>query len=277
VKLYKTYKDIIYEQRWIKLEKYLSEETILSEIDSVGLNQLLFDAKLLIFDAFGIKPSDTGKYFIAGSARLFKNPKLLKIINEIEKGMGLTDKNRIGLSIGDLDVVVPGKKEWDKLYENYNNVNSEFIIKLSKKIGKSPEEIKNLFLKQDSNWKQGIYRPGNGVGGMNLVDTDIEAFGVWDPSKISGSIKVRPTKEILSNSVKIGGYYYMSIRDVLHYKWQLKRDKEEGVLNLIGKLFKNIENIKRKPNETEEELEQRKYRGSEKLFKNIYNILGKKK
>ena len=262
MKLFQVYKEI------------LIEEAILTEVDAVNLNQLLSESNLLVFEAFGIKPSDTGKYFIAGSARLFKNPMLLKYINEVER---LLKKKESTLVLGDLDVIVPGEEEWKILYNNYTNVESEFLKKLSQKVKKSPEEIKNLFLKNKNNFDKRIYRPGSGNGGMNFINLDIEVFDVWDPNRIPGyNVKVRTTEEIIKNAVKIGGYYYMSVRDVVDYKWQLGREKEEEILKLIGREIRGVENIKIKPNETPKEFEKRKYGGTEKLFKNIYTILKNK-
>lgn len=263
MKLFEVYKEI------------LIEEAILTEVDAVNLNQLLSESNLLVFEAFGIKPSDAGKYFIAGSARLFKNPMLLKYINEVEK---LLKKEKSTLVLGDLDVIVPGEEEWKNLYNNYTNVESEFLKKLSQKVNKSPEEIKNIFLKNKDYYDNRIYRPGNGKGGMNFINLDIEAFDIWAPNRLPGyeNVKVRSTEETLKNAVKVGGYYYMSVRDVVDYKWQLGREKEEEILKLIGREIKNVENIKSKPGEDPKDLEKRKYGGTEKLFKNIYTILKNK-
>jgi hypothetical protein len=274
VKLFEIYKNIIISETLTEFDKNLFEETVLTEVDTVNLNQLLSESKLLVFEAFGISPSDAGKYFIAGSARLFKNPMLLKYINEVEK---MVKKNNPTLVLGDLDVIIPNKKDWDNLYKNYTNIESDFLKKLSKKINKTPEEIKNVFLKYIDNFDKRIYRPGS--GGMNLINSDIEVFDVWKPSNMPGyeNVKVRPTEEILKNSVKIGGYYYMNVRDIVDYKWQLGREKEKQILKLIGDEIKDVENIKPKPGEDPKKLERRKYVGSEKLFKNIYTILKNKK
>jgi hypothetical protein len=93
--LYEAYQKMLISESWKKLEEILSNESFVQEIDTVNINDLLSQSRLLIFDAFGIDPSDK-KYFIAGSARLFKNPGLLKVLNKMDKNFPLR--------IGDLDV-----------------------------------------------------------------------------------------------------------------------------------------------------------------------------
>lgn len=273
MKLYETYKDVITSEVWSKLESYLPQESLLTEVDATNINQLLSEANLLVFEAFGIKPSQSGEYFIAGSARLFKNPMLLKVLNQIDKSFPLV--------IGDLDIVVPDKEKWKTLYKNYTDPNSEFLKKLAQKIGeKNIEGVMNKFKEGWELLGDNIYRPGSSKKGLGLSKNDIEVFSEWKPQLAAVGrydVNVRPTKEILKNSVQIGGYNYMSVRDVIDYKWQLGREKEKEILDLIGKYIRGIENLKPKYQESPEELEERKNRGAEKLFKNIYNILGKKK
>ena len=170
MKLFEVYEDMVFTEAWSKLEEVLQSSLFQEEGDS-KLNELLNLSNLFIFKAFGIEPKQKGKYFISGSARLFKHPRLLNVLHEYDTTFELT--------IGDLDVIVPGEKEWNNLKQNYTNTDSDFIKELSEKIGKSPDEIKNKFLKQNSNWEKGIYRPGNGEGGMNLVNADIEAFTIY--------------------------------------------------------------------------------------------------
>ncbi len=100
MKLFEVYESIVSEKVWTRFDDYLANETSLTEIDAVNINELLSEANFLIFEAFGISPSQSGKYFIGGSARLFKNPMLLKVLNK--------KFENFPLSVGDLDIVVPG-------------------------------------------------------------------------------------------------------------------------------------------------------------------------
>jgi len=253
MKLYELYEEVVTSEAWKKLDEILCDESLIQEVDSVDLNNLLSISKVLIFEAFGINPKDKGKYFIAGSARLFKNPMLLKVLNEMDDGFEL--------SIGDLDVVVPNQSEWDTLYKNYTT-DSEFIKKLGEKIGeKNIPKVVEQFKKQWDKYNGEVYRPGK--GGLNLVDKDIESFTSWRPelAKAKGAkdFKVRGTEEILSDAVSIGGYNYMSIYDVLDYKTQLNRDKEKKIVKLIQTFIKGNQN----PQE------------AERLFRNISQVVGK--
>jgi hypothetical protein len=253
MKLFEVYEDMMFAEAWNKLEEIL-QTTLFQEEGDSKLNELLEIANLFIFEAFGIKPNRKSKYFISGSARLFKHPTLLNVLHEYDPNFELT--------IGDLDVVVPGEKEWNTLKQNYINPNSRFIKELSKKIGKSPEEIRNIFLKQESNWKKGIYRPGNGEGGMNLVNADVEAFTIWDPSKAKGAkdMSVRNQNQILKDSVNVGGHYYMNIYDVFDYKSKLNRDKEKQIVQFLQQYLNGEQNPKR----------------AEELFRQIGKVVGKK-
>lgn len=101
-------------------------------------------------------------------------------------------------TLGDLDLIIPDKNLW---------------IKAGLK-----EELA----------KGGIYRPTS--------DGSIEVFTVWDPSKAGGAYadtQVRSTAEIMRSSNSIGGYYYMSLADVIDYKVKLGRDKEQEVVSLV--------------------------------------------
>jgi len=253
MKLYEVYEDMMFAETWVKLEEILQTSLFQEEGDS-KLNQLLNVANLFIFKAFGITPKKKGKYFISGSARLFKHPTLLNVLHEFDSSFELV--------MGDLDVVVPGEKEWNTLKQNYINTDSKFIQEVSQKIGKSPEEIKNVFLKQESNWGKGIYRPGNGDGGMNLIDVDIETFTIWDPSRAKGAkdMSVRNQKDILKDSVNVGGYYYMNIYDVFDYKSKLNRDKERQIVKFLQQYLSGEETPQR----------------AEELFRQIGKVIGKK-
>jgi hypothetical protein len=253
MKLFEVYEDMMFTEAWRKLEEVLQSELFQEEGDS-KLDELLNLADLFIFKAFGINPTQKGKYFISGSARLFKHPTLLKVLHEFDSSFELV--------IGDLDVVVPGEKEWNNLKKNYLNTDSEYIKEVSQKIGKSPEEIKNAFLKQEGNWNKGIYRPGNGEGGMGLVNADVEAFTIWDPSRAKGAkdMSVRNQGEILKDSVNIGGHYYMNIYDVFDYKSKLNREKEQQIVEFLKQYLSGQETPQ----------------NAERLFRQIGKVIGKK-
>jgi len=253
MKLFEVYEDMMFTEAWRKLEEVLQSELFQEEGDS-KLDELLNLADLFIFKAFGINPTQKGKYFISGSARLFKHPTLLKVLHEFDSSFELV--------IGDLDVVVPGEKEWNNLKKNYLNTDSEYIKEVSQKIGKSPEEIKNAFLKQEGNWNKGIYRPGNGEGGMGLVNADVEAFTIWDPSRAKGAkdMSVRNQGEILKDSVNIGGHYYMNIYDVFDYKSKLNREKEQQIVEFLKQYLSGQETPQ----------------NAERLFRQIGKVVGKK-
>ena len=102
-------------------------------------------------------------------------------------------------NIGDLDVVIPEKKYWDNA-----GLTKEF--------------------------------EGNGIYRAETEEGEIEVFSVWDPSKAGeqfANLSIRSTEEILKDAKLIGGYWYMSIKDVLDYKLKLNRDKEVEVHKLI--------------------------------------------
>tara|TARA_R110002153_G_scaffold274304_1_gene448261 strand:+ start:73 stop:834 length:762 start_codon:yes stop_codon:yes gene_type:complete len=253
MKLFEIYENMNSSDIWSRFEDYLSKETLLQEIDSSNVNELLSESRLLIFKAFGINPEQKGTYFLGGSARLFKNPKLLKVLNQIDRSYPL--------AIGDLDFVVPGEQEWKNLYKNYTT-DSSFIEELGKKIGeKNIPTVVSKFKKQWERYDGKIYRPGS--TGLKLSNKDIEAFDEWRPD-LAGDAKdlsVRPTEKIMSDSVKVGGYYFMNIYDVFDYKSQLNRKKEKAIVGLLSTFLDG--------SLTSEE--------AEKLFKDIQSILGKKK
>jgi hypothetical protein len=111
-------------------------------------------------------------------------------------------KRALGLDQpGDLDLVIPGEAEWDHL-KKYLEKEEDF-----------EGEVEELYKKR-------IYRPND----------DIEAFQEWNPP----GAKVASTSEIMSNSEKIGDYNYMSFEDIINYKMDLNRDKEQEIVNLVN-------------------------------------------
>ena len=78
--------------------KELQEEYPLNEESNPALQELLTKANKLVFEKFGINPSDK-VYFIAGSAALYLFPIL-------------RDKLDLRSTVGDLDIVIPEAKYW---------------------------------------------------------------------------------------------------------------------------------------------------------------------
>lgn len=180
MKLTEAYNRVIIDEFWKGLEEELVVEA------GGGLDTLISQANEVIFKKFKIQPSDR-KYCIVGSARLYIYPTL-------REAFGLSG------TIGDLDMVIPDKKDWINagLEENWN--------------------------------KGGIYRPTD--------DGSIEAFNVWDPSRAGGAyadVQVRSTQEVVKDGTLINGYYFMSLFDIMDYKMAMNREKEQDVVNLIKK------------------------------------------
>jgi len=169
---------------------------------SSTLMSLLGDANKIVFPLFGIKPSDPGKYFIGGSARLHLYPELAELLND---------------EIGDLDIVIPGDAEWD-YFKNYLKNNKDNY---------SEEEYQSLI----SNAEKGIYRPAQ--------NPSIEAFKEWRPDMVDpGKFKdtsFKDTRILLKNSNReaVSGYYFMTLFDVIDYKLKLRRDKEAAITSLL--------------------------------------------
>ncbi len=257
MKIFEVYNGLVIEKAWKKLDEILLNADILQEADPTKLNDLLKKSKLLIFEAFNIDPSDK-KYFIAGSARLFKNPMLLKSLNDM-------DGRTWPIEIGDLDVVIPNKSDWQNLYKNYTNKDSEFLKKIGSYIGE--DKLPKLIEKFKIQWEQyngEVYRPGLGKDGLGLIKEDMEVFTEWNPklAKAPGTndFEVRDEETILKDSVRIGGYYYMSIYDIIDYKSKLSREKELELVKFIDQFIKQGETPQAK----------------EILFKNIYKLFKSK-
>lgn len=178
---------------------YLEENSAIASTQG-RLAQLIKQSDDLVFKPFGIEPSDP-KYFIAGSARLYLYPELAEILNLKE--------------VGDLDMVIPGEEEWATAQQY---IEGEPLDQVKKEV--KPEEF-----------SKGIWRP--------TPDDSIEAFTKWAPQlakdAAAKSFQVRDSKKILEDSVKksIGGYYFMSMRDIIDYKLALSRQKEQVIVDLL--------------------------------------------
>ena len=187
--------------REIYLKKFCDdlEETLqlTEEINNSALLDLLQQAEETIFTRFGINSSEPNKYFIAGSARLHLYPQLATILND---------------TIGDLDIVIPGQKEWDYLNQYLDE---------------------NNLPKNEGELSRYIYRPEDAP--------KLEAFAKWDPSKVDPEkfkdTHFTSTSTLLKTSGRkpVGGYYFMPLSDIVDYKMKLDRTKEEGITSLLSK------------------------------------------
>lgn len=92
IKLKSLYIESLHERLWQS-----AEPNLLIEVSS-KLQTLLDLADKHVFEPMGIDPNDQA-YFIAGSARIFLYPELIKAVN-------------IDRDIGDIDIVVPDRKYW---------------------------------------------------------------------------------------------------------------------------------------------------------------------
>ena len=99
---------------------------------------------------------------------------------------------------------------------------------------------------------------------MNLVNADIEAFDVWDPSQTKDAKDFksnRGQKDFLRDAVNVGGHYYMNIYDVFDYKSKLNRDKEKKIVEFLKKYLSGAKTPQ----------------SAEELFMQIGEVIGKEK
>ncbi len=213
MKLSKLYDEIIVRDAWNQLEQALNETTLLEE-GANSLTELIDGADKYIFPAFEIKASEANRYFIAGSARLYLYPGLVEFINKITQETG---GDEISTTPGDLDIIVLDKSgAWETLKNNMQGKNVDM------------EHFNRDF-------SQGIYRPG-GPKGLGFTEMDIEAFDKWLPQKAGGQyqdVNVGNTEEIAARATEFNGYYFMSLYDVINYKFSLGRAKEKKIAELI--------------------------------------------
>jgi hypothetical protein len=217
--LTKIYIDIFFDSFFKELqeEEFALEEDVNIESSTV-LQGLLEQGNELIFDRFGIKPSEK-KYFIGGSAALYLYPSLRTQLGAVS-------------TIGDLDVVIPGEENWKILLANKTAPNVELGEK-EKAEGKFKVTDEALF---ESNYNAGIYRP------EEVKKKEIEAFKEWRPDlapkdkgDIVQNVDVRSTATILQKAIFKDGYWYMSLRDIIDYKLKLGRKKEKDIADIIAK------------------------------------------
>jgi hypothetical protein len=190
---------------------YLEESSAVGNIQA-KLAQLIDASQDLVFKPFGITSKDP-KYFIAGSARLYLYPELREILN-------LKD-------VGDLDMVIPGKQEWENARKYWTEAPSDQI-----KSEVTSEEL-----------EKNIWRPTS--------DDSIEAFNRWAPqlAGVKGvkDFSVRPSNAILEAAVKkpINGYFFMPMVDIIDYKLALNREKEQKIVEYLFR-FRTAKDSKEK-------------------------------
>lgn len=213
MKLSEIYEEMIIRDAWNKLEEAFNE-TVLLEEGNGKLGALIKEADKVVFKNFGIDPSEK-KYFIAGSARLYLYPGLVDFINDlaekVEKQYG-PQPPKTPSEPGDLDIVIPGKEDWNTLKNN-----------LSGKV-----DMENF----ESNFNKKIFRPNE----LGLTQMDIEAFDEWAPQRAGGQFsntKVSSTKDILNRATAFNGYYFMNMYDIINYKFQMGRGKDLKIAELI--------------------------------------------
>ena len=222
MKLSEIYEEMIIRDAWNKLEEAFNE-TVLLEEGNGKLEALIKEADKVIFKNFGIDPSEK-KYFIAGSARLYLYPGLVDFINNVSDKAEETNgpqPPKTPTEPGDLDIVIPGKEDWNNLKNNLS--------------GKVDME------KFESNFNKRIFRPNE----LGLTQMDIEAFDEWAPQRAGGEYadtKVDDTRKILNRATEFNGYYFMNMYDIINYKFQMGRAKELKIAQLINDFLKRRKN-----------------------------------
>jgi hypothetical protein len=167
------------------LETQLQEGSV--QVNST-LAGFLKESETKIFKPMGIKPSDNGKYFIAGSARLYLYPELTEIL-------------KLKPNPGDLDIVVTDENAWKTLEKKYKGKPLENEI------------------------KQYIFRPTPPSNTIEAFKEWKPGEAVKDKSEVKDT-SVRSSTEIQEQAKLVEGYYYMSMYDILDYKLKLGREKE---------------------------------------------------
>ena len=225
----------------MKLREILAKEVILQEfcdyleessavVTNQKLAKLIKTSEKLIFEPFGIKPTDP-KYFIAGSARLYLYPDLIGIL-DLKK-------------VGDLDMVIPGEQEWENALQymtgkpQQQSQGEPSNLKEGEDSSTPIDEKARIYVKKyvkPADFSKGIWRPTpNGA---------IEAFTKWSPQLAKDTsakdFQVRSSDVILQDAVKrpINGYFFMPMVDIVGYKLALNRSKEQKIVEYLMD-FKN--------------------------------------
>lgn len=195
MKLSKLYQETLNEDNvWKKLESILKNGETLTEGLGGGLEPLLKEANIVIFEKFKINPKDK-VYFISGSARLYLYPDLIAELNKM-------DANNFPLHVGDLDLVIPNKQLWE------NAGLGEFL-------------------------KNGIYRPYQLNPPATKMNIEAFTVWAPNRTPGYENIEIRSEQEIFNDLEQFEGYWFMGIQDVIDYKDKMKRDKEIALSELI--------------------------------------------
>lgn len=235
MKLSEIYEEMIIIDAWNKLEEAFNETALLSE-GNARLDELIKESDKVVFENFGIDTEDK-KYFIAGSARLYLYPGLVEVINELSSEISEEKMVKIPSEPGDLDIVIPlNPKLWETLKNNVSNKLYDAGGDDTDAVGDDTDAGGEYSF--NDNLEKGIFRPQK----LGLTQMDIEVFKEWNPSKAGGeyaSTVVGSPKEIFSRASKFNGYYYMSMFDVINYKFQMDRPKEKRIAAIINDYLAN--------------------------------------
>jgi hypothetical protein len=202
IKLKSLYIESLHEQLWQSVKHDLLTEASSTEAPS-KLQTLLDLADKHVFEPMGIDPKDK-VYFIAGSARIFLYPELIKSVN-------------IDRDIGDIDIVVPNIKYWEKARKHFSWENAK---------------------------KEKLYNEG---WEFKVDGKSLSVFSSWDPRKGADqalNYQVADTKDILNRADLIDGHWFMDFADIIDYKMRLGRKKEEQFVKLFMQ-YKNASLQKR--------------------------------
>lgn len=191
IKLKSLYIESLHEQLWQSVKHDLLTEASSTEAPS-KLQTLLKLADKHVFGPMKIDPKDQ-VYFIAGSARIFLQPKLIQLVN-------------IKRDIGDIDIVVPNIKYWENAGEHFSWEDKE------------KEKLYN------KGWEFKV--DGNSLSVFSSWDPRKGADQALN-------YQVADTKDILNRADLIDGHWFMDFADIIDYKMRLGREKEEQFVKLF--------------------------------------------
>ena len=175
------------------------------------LEAFLNEAQGIIFDKMEVKPTDKGRYFVAGSARLYLYPDLAAIMNL--KG-----------DPGDLDIVVTDPNAWKVLESKIDSIDP-----------KLRNDVAN----------NRIFRPTAPGNTLEAFDEWKPGLAVKDKSEVKDT-SVRSTDKIQADAKLVKGYYYMSMYDILDYKLKLGRDKEKLLAEYLVQYHNESNDVKKR-------------------------------
>lgn len=195
MKLYEIYEEALNERNvWRQLEEILKHNKSMNEVVDDNMQTYLNAADKFILKPFNIDKSKR-LYFIAGSARLYLYPDLVKELNALDP--------LFPLIMGDLDIVIPFEQTW-----------------IDANMGEYLE--------------QGIYRPYALKPPITNINVEaFQVWDPKKVGGIYSQVQVRSNSQIMSELEEDGGYWFMALQDVLDYKGQMNRAKEAAVAQLI--------------------------------------------